>query len=186
MTHATRLASVVKSNKYYEVQKFVSKTDHILTVAYTVANPKFYDALAADEKTAFDARVKSLITDVPNLPNFSRFHDAFRENPKSITNEGDMRTPFFLAYDAANLTHVKLHGKEIDELVKNGQAVSAKFVIPYPPGFPIMVPGQVITAETIEFMRKLDVKEIHGYQAALGLELIRPEKLGATRKKGKK
>ena len=29
--------SVVKSNKYYEVQKFVSKTDHILTVAYTVA-----------------------------------------------------------------------------------------------------------------------------------------------------
>jgi hypothetical protein len=32
-------------------------------------------------------------------------------------------------------------------------------------------------------MRKLDVKEIHGYQAALGLELIKPEKLGARRKK---
>jgi arginine decarboxylase len=46
-----------------------------------------------------------------------------------------------------------------------------------------MVPGQVITKETIDFMRKLDVKEIHGYQAALGLELIRPEKLGARRKK---
>ena len=61
------------------------------------------------------------------------------------TNEGDMRTPFFLAYDAENCTHVKLHGKEIDDLVKRGQAVSAKFVIPYPPGFPIMVPGQVIT-----------------------------------------
>ena len=27
------------------------------------------------------------------------------------------------------------------------------------PGFPIMVPGQVITAETIQFMRKLDVKD---------------------------
>ena len=26
-----------------------------------------------------------------------------------------------------------------------------------------MVPGQVIKADTIEFMRKLDVKEIHGY-----------------------
>ena len=77
--------------------------------------------------------------------------------------------------------HVKLHGKEIDDLVRSGQAVSAKFVIPYPPGFPIMVPGQVITKETIEFMRKLDVKEIHGYQAALGLELINPEKLGAKR-----
>ena len=57
--------------------------------------------------------------------------------------------------------------------------VSAKFVIPYPPGFPIMVPGQVITQETITFMRKLDVKEIHGYNAALGLELLKSE--GARR-----
>jgi arginine decarboxylase len=136
-----------------------------------------------EEKAAFDARVKSLITDVPDLPNFSRFHDAFRETPRGKTNEGDMRTPFFLAYDAENCTHVKLHSKEIDDLVKSGQAVSAKFVIPYPPGFPIMVPGQVITKETIEFMRKLDVKEIHGYQAALGLELINPQKLGANAKK---
>jgi arginine decarboxylase len=46
-----------------------------------------------------------------------------------------------------------------------------------------MVPGQVITKETIEFMRKLDVKEIHGYQAALGLELIIPAKLGKNGKK---
>ena len=46
-----------------------------------------------------------------------------------------------------------------------------------------MVPGQVITKETIDFMRKLDVKDIHGYQAALGLELIKPEKLGASRRK---
>src|SRR2546421_3757611 len=43
--------------------------------------------------------------------------------------------------------HVRLNGKEIDDMVKSGQAVSAKFVIPYPPGFPIMVPGQVITKE---------------------------------------
>ena len=34
-----------------------------------------------------------------------------------------------------------------------------------------MVPGQVLTRETIDFMRKLDVKEIHGYNAAKGLKL---------------
>ena len=139
-----------------------------------------------DEKAAFDARVKSLITDVPDLPNFSRFHDAFRDNPRSKTNEGDMRTPFFLAYDENNSTHVKLNSKEIDDLVKRGQAVSANFVIPYPPGFPILVPGQVITAETIEFMRKLDVKEIHGYHAASGLKLIKSEKLKGAKKKARK
>ena len=45
--------SVVKSNKYYEVQKFVSKTDHVLTTAYTVANPKFFESLSTEEKKAF-------------------------------------------------------------------------------------------------------------------------------------
>ena len=54
-------------------------------------------------------------------------------------------------------------------------------MIPYPPGFPIMVPGQVITRETIAFMRKLDVKEIHGYHAALGLELLKPAALATLK-----
>ena len=47
--------SVVKSNKYYEVQKYISKTEHVLTTAYTVTNPKFYDGLSTEEKTAFNA-----------------------------------------------------------------------------------------------------------------------------------
>jgi len=44
-----------------------------------------------------------------------------------------------------------------------------------------MVPGQVINAETIEFMRKLDVKEIHGYAASLGLKLLNPAALQAAK-----
>jgi arginine decarboxylase len=133
---------------------------------------------------AFKARVKSLVEDVPDLPNFSRFHDAFRDNPKSKTAEGHMREAFYLAYDAAALEFVKLNSKEVDERLKNGpEMVSSKFVIPYPPGFPIMVPGQVITQETITFMRKLDVKEIHGFDAAKGLELLRHDVL--AKRKGK-
>jgi arginine decarboxylase len=59
---------------------------------------------------------------------------------------------------------------------KNGlEMVSAKFVIPYPPGFPITVPGQVVTTATITFMRKLDVNEIRGFNATKGLELPKPE-----------
>src|SRR5262249_8783038 len=101
-----------------------------------------------------------------------------RDDPKSATQEGHMREAYYMAYDAANIEHVKLSSKEIDErLVKGPELVSAKFVIPYPPGFPIMVPGQIITKEIITFMRKLDVKEIHGYNAAKGLELLRPETL---------
>ncbi len=126
----------------------------------------------------FKGRVKSLCEDVPDLPNFSRFHDSFRANPQSKTSEGDMRAGFYMAYDAGNCEHLKLNSKEIDDRLKNGpELVSANFVIPYPPGFPIMVPGQVISPEIITFMRKLDVKEIHGYHAAHGLKLLKPDVL---------
>jgi arginine decarboxylase len=131
-------------------------------------------------KQAFEARVKSLMEDVPDLPTFSSFHSRFREDAASVTAEGDMRAAFFAAYRADQCEHLRLFSPEIDKRLKEGpELVSASFVIPYPPGFPIMVPGQVITAETIEFMRKLDVKEIHGYTAALGLKLLNPSFLAS-------
>jgi arginine decarboxylase len=127
---------------------------------------------------AFDARVQSLMGDVPHLPNFSRFHETFRQDAGENTNEGDIRTAFFAAYDAAGCEYIRLADPEIDRRLRDGDdLVSANFVIPYPPGFPIMVPGQVITQEAIDFMRKLDVKEIHGYAADSGLKLLRTEAL---------
>ena len=135
---------------------------------------------------AFAARVKSLMEDVPDLPNFTSFHNTFRQNPASTTSEGDMRSAFFGAYREEQCEHVKLSSAEIDRRLKEGpELVSANFVIPYPPGFPIMVPGQVINRETIEFMRKLDVKEIHGFAAALGLKLLTPAYLEAAGGRGK-
>jgi arginine decarboxylase len=126
----------------------------------------------------FDARVKTLMTDVPDLPNFSHFHSAFRKGAGKRTNEGDVRGGFYAAYDTSGCEYIRLADLEIDRRLKEGpDLVSANFVIPYPPGFPIMVPGQVITKETIDFMRKLDVKEIHGYDAVEGLKLVRVDAL---------
>jgi arginine decarboxylase len=136
------------------------------------------------EQAAFAGRVKSLMTDVPDLPNFSRFHDAFRTDAGRDSTEGDMRSAFFSAYDPSLCEYVPLLGGECDRRLQDGpEMVSANFVIPYPPGFPIMVPGQVLTQETIDFMRKLDVKEIHGYERARGLKLLKPDAIGtrATR-----
>jgi arginine decarboxylase len=132
----------------------------------------------APAQAAFAQRVKSLMEDVPGLPNFSRFHDRFRTDPTGKTLEGDMRSAFYMAYREECCEHLGLDDPEIDRRIQEGPPlVSANFVIPYPPGFPIMVPGQVIEADTIEFMRKLDVKEIHGYDATLGLKLLRPDAL---------
>ena len=139
-----------------------------------------------EARQAFAARVKALMTDVPDLPNFSCFFERFREDPTSKTTEGDMRSAFFAAYREEQCEHMKLSSPEIDKRLKEGpELVSANFVIPYPPGFPIMVPGQVINAQTIEFMRKLDVKEIHGFSAALGLKLLNPTFLRSVKAPGK-
>jgi arginine decarboxylase len=122
------------------------------------------------EKLAFERRVKALVEDVPPLPDFSAFHTAFREDERLPA--GDVRSAFFLSYDENNCDYLDLHG-EIDELIQQGrEVVSASFIIPYPPGFPILVPGQVVSREILAFMRALDVSEIHGYRPELGLRVF--------------
>jgi len=136
--------------------------------------------LAGDTGAAkgFQARVKSLMEDVPDLPNFSRFHDAFRDNPEGTTLEGHMRIGYFEAYIPEDCGHIAINGTEMQDRLQNGpQVVSANFVIPYPPGFPIMVPGQVVTKDIIDYMLKLDVKEIHGYNRDAGLKIIKADVL---------
>lgn len=159
---------------------------HLIRVLVEISQ-EIEDQLAdggSEERAAFADRVKSLMTDVPDLPNFSHFHDAFRSDAGTQTAEGDMRAAFFGAYHPDLCEYVPLFGEECDRRLQDGpEMVSANFVIPYPPGFPIMVPGQVLTQETIEFMRKLDVKEIHGYERTKGLKLLKPDAIAMRSKR---
>ena len=127
------------------------------------------------ERLAFDRRVKNLMQDLPPLPDFSRFHDAFCADPE--TGEGDIRTPFFLSYDEENCDYLELGGALQKALESGREVVSASFIIPYPPGFPILVPGQVVSREILDFMLALDVNEIHGYRAELGLRVFTEDAL---------
>jgi arginine decarboxylase len=127
------------------------------------------------EQRAFERRVKNLMEDLPPLPDFSRFHDAFRAD--SETPEGDIRSAFFLAYDENNCDYVGLESARADAGDTGKKLVSASFIIPYPPGFPILVPGQEVSDEILTFMRALDVSEIHGYRPDLGLRVFTPEAL---------
>jgi len=135
---------------------------------------------AAEEQSDFDrertaSRVDALTTKLPPLPHFSRFHPAFADDPKPDTREGDMRSAFFLAYDGKCCEHLLLDGS-VERAVKSGRSVvSASFVTPYPPGFPVLVPGQVITADILAYLKALDVKEIHGYDASHGLRVFRQD-----------
>jgi len=129
------------------------------------------------ERRGFEKRVKSLMEDLPPLPDFSRFHDAFRSADTTGTPEGDIRAAFFLAYDENNCDYLALDGSLKETMASGREIVSASFIIPYPPGFPILVPGQVISEEILAFMRALDVNEIHGYRPDLGLRVFTEEAL---------
>ena len=132
----------------------------------------------ARREKLFEKRVTSLTEDLPPLPDFSRFHDSFSPGKNTDTAEGDLRKAYFLAYEEDNCEYIEIDNHSIEEIIANGQElVSAGFVIPYPPGFPILVPGQVISTDIITFMKKLDVKEIHGYRPELGLQIFTDEAL---------
>ncbi|MET4101460.1 arginine decarboxylase [Roseovarius sp. MBR-78] len=131
------------------------------------------------ERIGFDKRVANLVENVPPLPDFSRFHDAFRS--EGSTPEGNIRVAFFLAYDEDNCDYVDLDEALVTRLEAGEELVSASFIIPYPPGFPILVPGQVISTEIVKFMRALDVSEIHGFRPDLGLRVFTPKALKGVR-----
>lgn len=130
---------------------------------------KQFKSLNARENEIAQLRIKSLIEDVPPLPDFSHFHASFQPVPG--VSGGDMREAYFLAYKDSNSTYASL--ADCQKAIEEGkEIVSSSFVIPYPPGFPILVPGQVASLEIIRFMRALDVSEIHGYRAELGLRIF--------------
>lgn len=119
-----------------------------------------------------EQKVDALTKQLPPLPNFSRFHQAFLPSPESVTPEGDMRSAFFLAYDDSACEFMKLNESLIETINGGREIVSASFVTPYPPGFPILMPGQVMTAGILDYLNALDVKEIHGYDPNYGLRVF--------------
>jgi len=132
-----------------------------------------YKAAGELECKSIDRKIELLEnkTDSVSLPNFSYFHDAFLPYGAEC-GAGNIREAFYLDYDNKNREYRKIPDRGSKDLSKLVGAVCTNFIIPYPPGFPILVPGQVISAEVIEFMQRLDIEEIHGYDADLGLPVF--------------
>jgi arginine decarboxylase len=163
-----------------------SSTAYLIEVLVEIAREleeRLEDASPIEQRI-HERQVTSLTEDLPPLPDFSRLHDAFRGNPTGDTPEGNLRAAFFLSYDDANCEYMRLDDGSLDEALAAGrEVVSSTFIIPYPPGFPILVPGQVISREILDFMRALDVKEIHGYRPDLGLRVFSEAALGIQQPK---
>jgi len=119
------------------------------------------------ERAAHERAVLRLTAPSAPLPDFSGFHTSFTDGQGPPAPEGDVRRAFYLAYNDSHCEY--LTPDEVEQRVQNGdQVVSTTYVTPYPPGFPVLVPGQVFSKQILAFMRSLDTPEIHGYRAECG------------------
>lgn len=132
------------------------------------------DSAGPDDLALQRRRVAEVTEDLPPLPDFSEFDVAFR--PELSSAFGDMRSAFYAGYEACDREHVLL-GDAGRRIIDGQSLVSTTFVVPYPPGFPVLVPGQVVSKEILYFLADLDVKEIHGYNPDLGLSVFTQEAL---------
>ena len=129
-----------------------------------------FRSLSTKENKVRQEKIHSLTQDFPPLPDFSYFHHSFQAVPG--VPGGNIREAFFLAYNEENYEYMPLE-ECLPSMENDRVLVASSFIIPYPPGFPVLVPGQVVSKEIIRFLRALDVSEIHGYRADLGLRVFR-------------
>jgi arginine decarboxylase len=127
------------------------------------------EAMSKAELKVMERNVHSLTEETPPLPDFSRFQKTFQAVPN--VPGGKIREAYFMAYDETKYEYIR-RGECKAAMESGREIVSASFVIPYPPGFPILVPGQVLSKEILEFFIKLDVTEIHGYRDDLGIRVF--------------
>jgi arginine decarboxylase len=130
--------------------------------------------MSPSEQSAHASAVLRQTSPCAPLPDFSGFHPAFLDRGDHPTPEGDVRRAFYLSYDDTRCEY--LTPDEVEQRMEAGQrVVSATFVTPYPPGFPVLVPGQVFSQEILSYIRGLDTPEIHGYDPHAGYRVYTPK-----------
>jgi arginine decarboxylase len=144
-----------------------------------VAIARELDVRVADmsptERAGHEHAVLRLTAPCAPLPDFSGFHPSFTGGQGS-TPEGDVRRAFYLSYDESCCEYLK--PEEVEQrLDKGDRVVSTTYVTPYPPGFPVLVPGQLFSPQILAFMRGLDTPEVHGYRPDLGYRVYLDEAL---------
>ncbi len=111
------------------------------------------------------------------LPEKRFFHPAFMPFNDGNYQASDLRSAYFQGGDDAHVDYVPLAAESIQQVQAGRIWVSASFVTPYPPGFPVIVPGQIITPEIFCFFQHIKLKEIHGFNFERGFKVFRDDYL---------
>jgi arginine decarboxylase len=109
------------------------------------------------------------------LPQMRQYHSRYLLDcgNQKISEIANIRLAYYDAYNLDRIEYILVNQFSID-LAKQGQTwVSANFVTPYPPGFPILVPGQIINHNILIYISSILNDEIHGFQKELGLRVFK-------------
>ena len=155
---------------------------YLLEALSTIANEidsspfKLARSLASIEECNNESsKEESSKSDVLELSDSPEFHPRFRIN-KSQKSEGcDIRYAAEIAKKEALVEYLSLDSIVTSQNNSNHKIVSATTVTPYPPGFPILLPGQVITSKIVSTLIKLGAAEIHGYTKQNGLLVFKED-----------
>jgi arginine decarboxylase len=107
------------------------------------------------------------------LPEKRLFHPAFMPFADGDYHASDLRTAHYQGIAEANIEYAALSADTVHQVESGKRWVSASFVTPYPPGFPVIVPGQIITTEILRYFQHIKVREIHGYNFERGFKVFR-------------
>ncbi|MGE5543453.1 MAG: arginine decarboxylase, partial [Bacillota bacterium] len=128
--------------KRYGIQVELGGENYVLTMFSPFSSPGDWNALAAalkdiSQQTTHQLRDKKPYPDIPPIP------------PLAITPRESFLSP-----------HKTVMIKESKGMI------SAEMAAAYPPGIPCVIPGEIITAEVVEYLTYLKLREIpvHGLQ----------------------
>jgi arginine decarboxylase len=135
----------------------------------------------AGAETKADTKVDSKAdTESVALPSKRQYHHAFLPLGPGEYAACDIRQAYFDGFDQASVCYLPLSSDALAGIEAGQQWVSASFVTPYPPGFPVIVPGQIITAEIFHYFQNVKVKEIHGFHAEAGFKVFSEDYLATA------
>lgn len=131
-------------------------------------------AHAAERRLRIDQRIRY----PPALPDFTSFHPFFRCPLASATSAGNYRKAYSLARQPGTTDYLLPTEEAANQVDAGRLVVSAGIVTPYPPGFPVLLPGQVISADILRYLALVKDQEVHGYDEILGLQVFTPQAIG--------
>ena len=108
----------------------------------------------------------------PRITQTRYFSQDFRPFELSTCHVVNLRQAYYQGIDPTQIVHRLLDKSLLNDIQNGKKFVCAGFVTPYPPGYPLLIPGQYLTEDIATYLHIIQHKEIHGYNPQIGLRLF--------------